>query len=158
MSNRDIAIDLIQKLDRCLAWLDAEPDRAEIVELLQKIIRGQELDLLRSQTLDELNGSLKQPGFIGSYVASKYSFGEHPAGGTPQSLAGITTADVVNFKRQNYWPNDSVLIFVGDITSARADALASRVFGGWKMGTRRARGSGPSIPTDRYFRTWRPAR
>ena len=32
-----------------------------------------ELDLLKSQTLDELTYNLKQPGFIASYVASKFT-------------------------------------------------------------------------------------
>ena len=41
---------------------------------------------MKSQSLDELKSNLTQPSFLGSYVASGYSFEEHPAGGTPQSL------------------------------------------------------------------------
>ncbi len=92
-----------------------------------------ELDLLKSQTLDGLSYNLKQPGFLANYVASKYSFGEHPAGGTPETIARITTADVAKFKANKYTPDNAVLIFTGDITAARASLLAQRHFGKWKM-------------------------
>jgi farnesyl-diphosphate farnesyltransferase len=46
--------ELIAKLDRCLAWLAsmAEADRREIVSVMEKIIRGQTLDLERFATPD----------------------------------------------------------------------------------------------------------
>ena len=46
--------DLIEKLDRCLAWLAAmgSADRAEIAAVMEKIIRGQTLDLERFATGD----------------------------------------------------------------------------------------------------------
>ncbi len=92
----------------------------------------EELKLLKSQTLDGLAYNLTQPGFLASYVSSKYSFGEHPAGGTPETVQKITVADIAQFKKQNYIPEDSVLIFTGDITSIRANALAQKHFGRWR--------------------------
>ncbi|HEV7700455.1 MAG TPA: pitrilysin family protein, partial [Pyrinomonadaceae bacterium] len=91
-----------------------------------------ELDLLRSQYLDGLTANLKQPGFIANFVATKYSFGEHPAGGTPASLAAITRDDVVNFHRGNFAPENAVLIFTGNITLAAAASLAAATFGKWR--------------------------
>jgi len=100
--------------------------------VLNPAFKQEELDLLKSQTLDELTYNLKQPSFIANYVASKYSFGEHPAGGTPSSIPSITTADVLNFHSQNYRSPDSVLVFTGDITLDRAAALVDHAFGSWK--------------------------
>ena len=91
-----------------------------------------ELKLARAQTLDELTYNLTQPGFLGSYVATRYSFGEHPAGGTPASIGAITRSDVVSFYSDNYRPAESVLIFVGDITAEKASAAAEKHFGAWK--------------------------
>jgi zinc protease len=91
-----------------------------------------ELNLLKSQTLDGLAYNLTQPGFLASYVASKYSFEEHPAGGTPESIEKISVEDIATFKKENYLPEDSVLIFSGDITSVRANALAQKHFKGWR--------------------------
>ncbi|HTH38192.1 MAG TPA: pitrilysin family protein [Pyrinomonadaceae bacterium] len=91
-----------------------------------------ELKLARSQTLDEMTYSLTQPSFLASYVASRYSFGEHPAGGTPASIAAISRADIASFYSDNYRPAESVLIFVGDITPEKAAAAAEKYFGAWK--------------------------
>jgi len=84
-----------------------------------------ELDLLKSQTLDGLTYNLKQPSFLASYVASKYSFGEHPAGGTPTSIKSIQVEDVKTFYNENYRSNMSVLIFTGDINLDPASKLAA---------------------------------
>ena len=121
-----------------------------------------ELDLLKSQTLDELNANLKQPGFIASYVASKYSFDEHPAGGTPTSLSGMSAADVAKFHKENYYPSNAVLIFTGNISAVQASAFAARSFSRWPAartvimgagdsatgaeGMKAALGSGPTPP------------
>lgn len=100
-----------------------------------------ELDLLKSQTLDELKYNLKQPSFVANYVASKFTFGEHPAGGTPDSINAITQADVMAF-HANYIPANSVLIFAGDITLDNAASLASKAFSTWRGAQALAKGEG----------------
>ena len=94
-----------------------------------------ELDLLKSQTLDGLTYSLKQPSFLASYVASKYSYGEHPAGGTRASVESITQKDIREYYAMNFRPDASVLIFTGDTTQAEASAMAARFFSRWKSPT-----------------------
>ena len=100
------------KLDQAMAIL------SDVVT--NPAFKQEELDLLKSQTLDELKYNLKQPSFIANYVASKYTFGEHPAGGTPNSIQSITTADIRAFHDREYRPDDAVLIFTGDITLDQA--------------------------------------
>jgi Predicted Zn-dependent peptidases len=95
-----------------------------------------ELDLLKSQTLDALTYNLKQPSFLANYVASKYTFGEHPAGGTPASIQSITAGDVSAFHDENYRASESVLIFTGDISLEKAAATAEKMFGGMKTSKR----------------------
>ncbi len=90
-----------------------------------------ELDLLRSQALDGLTYNLTQPGFLTNYVASVYSLKEIPSGGTPESLAAITRADIEGSYRGNFLPRNSILIFAGDITSADAVKMADTYFGRW---------------------------
>jgi zinc protease len=102
--------------------------------VLNPIFPESELELLRSQTLDGLTYSLTQPGFLGNYVASKYSFKEHPAGGTVDSIQGISRDDIDLFFKKRFVPNNSVLLVAGDITSVRAAALATKFFGSWKSG------------------------
>ncbi|MEO7674435.1 MAG: pitrilysin family protein [Pyrinomonadaceae bacterium] len=99
--------------------------------LLNPAFTQDELDLAKSQTLDDLTSNLTQPGFLANYVASTYSFGEHPSGGTPGSIESLNTADVSGFYSKNYQPDESILIFVGDITAEKASASAEKYFSGW---------------------------
>ena len=100
--------------------------------VLNPIFAQSEIDLLKTQTLDQLNVALKQPGTLANFVAARYSFGEHSAVGTPESLAKLTRDDIVNFHQSAYAPSNSVLIFVGDISQVKANELAGKLFAGWK--------------------------
>lgn len=110
--------------------------------VLNPSFKQEEIDLLKSQTQDSLSYNLKQPGFLSSYVAAKYSFGEHPAGGTPESINSITRDDIVSFQKANYEPGNSILIFTGDISAAKASALAQKYFGGWDSSGKTGMGNG----------------
>lgn len=92
-----------------------------------------EIDLFKTQTNDELTIALKQPGSLASFVASRYTFGEHNTVGTPESLKSITNADIVAFYHRTYTPKNAVLIFAGDISSEQANTLAKKFFGNWTM-------------------------
>lgn len=91
-----------------------------------------ELQLFKTQTIDELNVALKQPSSLANFVASRYSFGEHVALGTPESLQKIAKTDIENFYRNAYLPGNGILIFAGDISLDRAASLANKFFGSWK--------------------------
>ena len=91
-----------------------------------------ELDLLKSQKLDELTANLSSPGFLSSYVASVYAYGGSPASGTPASLQAMTRDQVASFYADHYVPGNATLFFVGDITPAEAYRIAQANFGTWK--------------------------
>ena len=91
-----------------------------------------ELDLLRSQTLDELKYNLTQPSFLANYAASVRAFGEHPAGGTSSSIESMTQADLRGFYEKQFRPDNAVLLFAGDISLEAARAAAEKSFGQWK--------------------------
>ncbi len=99
--------------------------------VLNPAFKQDEIDLLKSQTLDGLSYNLTQPGFLGNYVASVYSFNEHPAGGTPESIKRIDGKTISTFYKVNYIPANALLIFTGDITNAKAEELANKYFGKW---------------------------
>jgi zinc protease len=131
---------LSDKLDQAMTIL------SDVV--VNPAFKQEELDLLKSQTLDGLASNLKQAGFLANYVASKYSFREHPAGGTLDSIKNITRDDIAKFKNENYSPDNSVLIFTGDINAARANALAQKFFAGWaKVKNERNIFLAPAVPT-----------
>ncbi|NNE97611.1 MAG: insulinase family protein [Pyrinomonadaceae bacterium] len=90
-----------------------------------------EIELLKKRTLDGFKVSLKQPGSLWSYVASRYSYGEHLIGGTPETVARIRRANIINFHKRNYRPENSVLIFTGDVSETSAFGYAKLFFGNW---------------------------
>jgi zinc protease len=95
------------------------------------IFPREELDLEKAQAVDGLTANLSQPGFLANYVASTYSYGEHPVGGSLASINSISKADISAFYAKSYRPQDSILIFVGDISADRASAAAEKHFGNW---------------------------
>jgi zinc protease len=112
------------KLDKAMAIM------ADVV--LNPSFKQEEIDLLQTQTLDGLAYNLKQPGFLANYVASRYSFDEHPAGGTPESIKALNRGDLMEFYKNMYIPENAVLILTGDITEAKANVMARQLFGKWK--------------------------
>lgn len=99
--------------------------------ILNPAFSQSEIDLLKTQTLDELNVALKQPSTLANFAAARYTFGEHVAVGTPESLAKLNRQDIVDFHKNQFRPENSVLIFVGDISNQNAELLARKLFGVW---------------------------
>src|SRR5687768_6505739 len=112
------------KLDQAMAIM------ADVA--LNPSFKQSELDLLKSQTLDELKANLTQPAFLANYVASVRAFGEHPAGGTSASIEALKAADLRSFYESRFIPSGSVLIMTGDVTLATATRIAQKLFGAWK--------------------------
>ncbi|MEP6902591.1 MAG: pitrilysin family protein [Actinomycetota bacterium] len=123
-NSSQIAVNMTSdKVDLALAILS---DMA-----LNPAFSNDEIELYKKQTLDELIVRLKQPNNLASYVASRYTYGEHPALGTPDSLKLINQANIQKFYKDFYVPKGSVLIFTGDISAANAFSLADKYFGKW---------------------------
>jgi len=89
-----------------------------------------EIKLLKKQFLDSLKVGLKQPGSLLSFVSSIYSYDEH--GITPKTIRRINRARIVSFHREQYRPDNSVLIFTGDVSEKTAFGFAKLFFGGWE--------------------------
>ena len=99
--------------------------------ILNPTFSGEEIDLYKLQTLDNLSVSLKQPGTLGNYVASRYSFGEHSAVGTPETINRINQKTIAGYHNNFYTPDNAVLIFTGDVSAETAMKLAEKYFNGW---------------------------
>lgn len=100
--------------------------------ILNSTLDAKELELIRSQALDTLAADLKEPAFLANYAASRFSFGEHPPGGTPESLKSIRRSDIARFRSVKYRPDNSVLVLVGDVDGKRAKSVGARFLGAWR--------------------------
>ena len=109
---------------------------------------AEELELQRKQALDSLSIALRNPGQLASLLAQPLVYGDAPyatlGNGTPRSLASLTRDDFVQQHRKWWHPGNSALVISGGIDSARADALAASLLGGW-----RGEGPAPTPPAQR---------
>ncbi len=96
----------------------------------------QELTRERKSRLQSLRQQKDQPTIIASQTFDRLVYGAdhpygHPANGATESIEALSRGDIAGFYGEYYRPNNAVLIVVGDVTPARAAALATRAFGRW---------------------------
>ncbi|HEY5616797.1 MAG TPA: pitrilysin family protein [Vicinamibacterales bacterium] len=110
------------------------------MNMLSDVVRNpafaaEEIERQKQQAISSLQVSGNDPDYIASVLFERLVYGFHPYGlpnsGTPETLAGITRADLQEYHRRHFVPNNMVLAVVGDVTSDEAFAAAERVFDGW---------------------------
>ncbi len=114
---------------------EAAPALAILADVaMHPVFAPDEIERARTQAIDGLTVDLKDPTQLAMLVATRTVFGATPYGQvrTPRSLKAITRADVVSAYGTAWAPSDATLVMVGDITPARARALAEANFAGWK--------------------------
>ncbi len=101
-----------------------------------------ELERKRLEYLGRITQEMAQPASLGQRAFNKVLYGEgHPyalppsGAGTTSSVKAITLADLVDFYKKNYVPNNAAIVMGGDITLAEAQAKLERAFKNWKQGT-----------------------
>ncbi|KZD11939.1 M16 family metallopeptidase [Oceanibaculum pacificum] len=114
--NRDTAFELMH-LALTEPRFDAEP-----------------VERARSQMLVGLKRELERPGSIASRAFWRSAFPQHPYGsppsGTPQSVAGLTVADMEEFIDRRFARNNLLIGVVGDITPAELGEQLDALFEG----------------------------
>jgi zinc protease len=85
-----------------------------------------DFDRLKKQTLQGIANQVTQPVVIANNAYNKLLYGQTdimgvPSSGTTASVTSITLDDVKQFYQQNYAPNVSYLIVVGDLDQAAAE-------------------------------------
>ena len=109
------------------------------MNLLSDVVRNpafaaEEIERQKQQAISSLQVSSNDPDYVASVLFERL-VRLHPYGlpnsGTPETLAGITRADLQEYHRRYFVPNNTVLAVVGDVTGDEAFAAAERVFGGW---------------------------
>jgi predicted Zn-dependent peptidase len=91
---------------------------------------------LRDERLDEIRIERSQPApramvAFADAVFSDASRYARPDGGTLESIAAITDADVAAFHASRLGPSSATLVVVGDLAAVDVEDLGRRVFEGW---------------------------
>lgn len=114
------------------------------MDLLADIVRHpvftpEEITRQKQQAVSTLQVSLEDPDFIAGAVLDRLIYGFHPYGfpdsGMPETIAKISRADLQEFHRKYFAPNNCVLAVVGDVEVAEAMAAAQKAFGDWPRQT-----------------------
>ena len=96
----------------------------------------EEIDRVRTQSLDGLKLGYQQPRSLAGYVTAPVIYAGTPMGhvvaGTPDSLTRITRPDLVALHDGAWRPDNAVLVLTGDITPKEGFAMASAAFASWK--------------------------
>ncbi len=93
-----------------------------------------EVDLLKSNTAQQLQAQLASPQFVANKLFRQSLFGEHPyarTGPTLDSLPNIDRAAVAAYHATYYRPNNAFLVVTGDAAPEAVFAAAERAFGAW---------------------------
>ena len=101
--------------------------------VMRPAFADREVELARTQMLSALQLEQSQPAAIASRFFAKELYGDHPYGrrATPASVKAITRADLVAFQASRLRPGGALLVFAGDISLAKATALANAAFAGF---------------------------
>lgn len=110
------------------------------MDLLADVIRNpafapDEIERQTEQAISSQRVNAQDPDYIASVLFDRLVYGFHPYGlpgsGTAETLQSITRADLQEFHRRHFVPNNMVLAIVGDVTRDEAFGAAERVFGAW---------------------------
>jgi zinc protease len=136
------ALESGARWDSSFATVSVMSDKiGKALEILADVIRrptfkADEVERLRQQNLDSLTLALGEPSSIARFVAARVVFGDglygHPIGGTPESLAKMTAADIAKLHARYYRPDNAILVIGGDISTKNALDLATKYFGDWQ--------------------------
>jgi len=113
---------------------DALPVFAEVVRA--PAFAPEEIERLRAERLDGLAVSLRAPGTLARLTAARVVFGDsgygHSLDGTPESIKALDAGQINLFYRSRYQPQNTVMVFGGDITPDAAFAYAANYFSDWR--------------------------
>ena len=113
---------------------DGLPTFAEVVR--SPAFASEEIERLQSETLDGISVSMRSPGTLARLTAARVVFGDsgygHSLNGTPETIKALEAGEINLFYKGRYQPQNTALVFGGDITPEAAFAYAQKYFGDWK--------------------------
>lgn len=123
-------------------------------DVLQDIVLNptfpqEEIDRVKTQRIASIQQMKADPGYLVDTRFAAVVFGDHPYGkpsdGTEDSINRMAREDFVGFHEDFYTPDNSFMLFAGDVTPKEAEKYVSKYFAKWK-GKKRAKTIGLPAP------------
>jgi predicted Zn-dependent peptidase len=89
----------------------------------------------KERSLENLKASEKDVASNARRISSALSYGKnHPYGefSTKESIEGLTLADITNYYKNFYVPQNAYLVVIGDVNTPEVKKLVKKNFGSWK--------------------------
>ncbi len=111
------------------------------MDLLSDVLRNaafdqKEIDRKVKETIAEIQRQKEEAETIASEAFAKAVFGRHPYGKTSDDVAAylpkLARQDLLDFYRQHYGPNNTIIAVVGDVKEKEIIALLNGHFKDWK--------------------------
>ncbi len=111
------------------------------VDILQDIVLNptfppKEIERVRAQRIASIQQMKADPGYLAEEEFASVVFGGHPYGnmtsGTEKSIGEMKRGDLKKFHERFYLPDNSLIVFAGDITPKEAEKFVSKYFAKWK--------------------------
>ena len=118
---------------------------------LHPALPAQAFEVVKRQTAQALAGQLQSPGYLFGRALTQALV---PAGdpalreATPQTVMGLTLADVQAYHAQVLRPDLATIVVVGKVTPEEAERVVARYFGAWKATGPKPAVELPSIPAN----------
>ncbi|HEX7324788.1 MAG TPA: pitrilysin family protein [Rhodanobacteraceae bacterium] len=97
-------------------------------------------------------GEVKSPGFLNTIHLARALY---PAGdpdlrhATPESVAGLTLADVKDYYAKTFRPDMTTIVVIGDVTPTEARKVVTADFGSWKATGPKPDTHYPAVPANK---------
>lgn len=111
-----------------------------------------DFDRRKDLMLQGLKQSIEDAPTLGRRVATEWFFEADdpygvPTDGYPETVLGLTLADVRDHHARYHGPGGAVMVMAGDLRADEAKALLAKHLGAWKQTARRATPSSTGAPT-----------
>lgn len=107
-------------------------------QVTQPLFPAESFKKLQDQIIQGIASQKASPFGLALKMGERVVYGEKSAYGRPfatdDEVRAITREQVVEFHRKHYGPQNAMLVVAGDITPAKAVALAKKHLGKWKAG------------------------
>jgi zinc protease len=148
-SYRDMAVASLRSL--------SAPDKREPALQLFSQVLGQpsfpedSLQRIKNQIMAGFEFQKQNPGKLASLELFEQLYGNHPyahsSEGTPESIPGISVAQLRSFHQKGYAAGNAVIALVGDLSREEAETIAAQVSSALPQGPALLAPPAPSEPT-----------
>lgn len=137
-----------------LRTLSSQSEREQALDIYTKIMQQPNfpapiLEREKARVIAGLKEAATRPAAIADKAFAKTLFGDHPyalqESGEPETVAGITRADLQQFYGAYYGAKNATIAMIGDMSRSQAEAIAERIASGLPEAA-----EAPSLPSVQY--------